>query len=103
MVDRDTFQRQSFLFQPWQPSPDVWYNYWGGSPAISQLASEGVMSTQSEEPKKRKGVTGLAIVAGLFIGMGVGFLVDQVTAGLFIGLGSGFLGMIVLRLIVGEW
>ena len=61
------------------------------------------MPEQSEEPKKRKGVTGLAIPAGLLIGMGVGFLVDNVTAGLLIGLGGGFLGMIILRVIVGEW
>jgi hypothetical protein len=35
------------------------------------------MSTQSEQPKKRKSVvSGLAIPAGLFIGLGVGFLVS---------------------------
>ena len=61
------------------------------------------MSTQSEQPKKRKGVTGLAIPAGLLIGMGVGFLVDNITAGIFIGLGGGFLGMIILYVILGEW
>jgi len=61
------------------------------------------MSTQSEQPKKAKGVTGLAIPAGLLIGIGVGFLVDEVAAGVLIGLGGGFLGMIVLRLIVGDW
>ena len=61
------------------------------------------MSTQSEQPKKGKGVTGLAIPAGLLIGMGVGFLVDNVTAGVLIGLGCGFLGMIILRVILGEW
>ena len=62
------------------------------------------MSTQPEQPKKRKsGVTGLAIPAGLLIGLGVGFLVDEVTAGLFIGLGCGFLGLIILRVILGEW
>jgi len=61
------------------------------------------MSAQPEEPKKRKGITGLAIPAGLFIGMGVGFLIDNITAGLFMGLGAGFLGMIILRLIIGEW
>ena len=61
------------------------------------------MSTQSEEPKKRKGVTGLAIPAGLLIGMGVGFLVDNVVAGVFLGLGCGFLGMIILRVMLGEW
>jgi len=61
------------------------------------------MSTQSEQPKKRKGVTGLAIPAGLFIGIGVGFLVDNITAGVMLGLGGGFLGMIILRVILGEW
>ena len=60
------------------------------------------MSTQSEEPKKRKGVTGLAIPAGLLIGIGVGFLTANIAAGTFIGLGGGFVGMIVLRIIVGE-
>ena len=61
------------------------------------------MSTQSGQPKKRTGVTGLAIPAGLLIGMGVGFLVDNVTAGILLGLGCGFLGMIILRVILGEW
>jgi hypothetical protein len=62
------------------------------------------MSAQPEQPKKRKsGVTGLAIPAGLFIGIGVGFLVDNTSAGVMIGLGCGFLGMIILRVILGEW
>ena len=61
------------------------------------------MSTEAEEPKKAKGVTGLAIPAGLFIGMGVGFLVDNITAGIFLGLGSGFLVMMNVRAILGEW
>jgi hypothetical protein len=61
------------------------------------------MSTESERPRRAKGVTGLAIPAGLLIGLGIGFVVDEVAAGVFIGLGGGFLGMIVLRLIVGEW
>ena len=62
------------------------------------------MSTQSEQPKKRKsGVTGVAIPAGLLIGIGVGFLVDEIVAGTMIGLGCGFLLMIILRVILGEW
>ncbi|MFC2059823.1 hypothetical protein ACFLTZ_01860 [Chloroflexota bacterium] len=61
------------------------------------------MSTQSEQPKKRKGVSGVAIPAGLFIGMGVGFLIDNIVAGLFLGLGGGFLTMIILRIKLGEW
>ena len=61
------------------------------------------MSTQSEQPKKQKGVSGVAIPAGLFIGMGVGFLVDNIAAGIFLGLGSGFLAMIIIRIKLGEW
>ena len=62
------------------------------------------MSTQPEQPKKRKsGVTGLAIPAGLLIGIGVGFLVDDIPAGVMLGLGCGFLGLIILRVILGEW
>ncbi|MFC2019861.1 hypothetical protein ACFLU4_07970 [Chloroflexota bacterium] len=61
------------------------------------------MSTESEEPKKHKGVSGVAIPAGLFIGMGVGFLVGNITAGIFIGLGCGFLIMLIVRAKLGEW
>jgi len=57
----------------------------------------------SDEPKKQKGISGVAVPAGLFIGMGIGFLVDDFVAGMFLGLGSGFLLMIILRLIFGEW
>ena len=61
------------------------------------------MSTQSEQPKKQKGVRGVAIPAGLFIGLGVGFLVGNIVAGLFIGLGGGFLVMLIVRIKLGEW
>ena len=57
----------------------------------------------ADEPKKQKGISGVAIPAGLFIGMGIGFLVDELVAGMFIGLGSGFLAMLILRLTTGEW
>jgi len=59
------------------------------------------MSTQSEEQKKQWGITGVAIPAGLFIGMGIGFLIGNITAGIFLGLGGGFLfsliGMLILQ------
>jgi len=58
------------------------------------------MSTQSEEQKNRWGTTGVAIPAGLFIGMGVGFLIDNITAGIFLGLGGGFLVMLIGMLIL---
>ena len=60
------------------------------------------MPTQSEDEKKQWGITGVAIPAGVLLGLGIGFLVDNITAGLFIGLGCGFLvmmiGMLILRI-----
>jgi hypothetical protein len=61
------------------------------------------MPAESEDPKKHKGVSGVAIPAGLFIGMGIGFAVDELVAGLFIGLGAGFLIMLIVRAKLGEW
>jgi hypothetical protein len=58
------------------------------------------MPTQSDDQKKRWGITGVAIPAGLLIGMGFGFLIDNIPAGLFIGLGAGFLVMLIAMLIM---
>ncbi len=58
------------------------------------------MSPQSDDQKKQWNITGVAIPAGLFIGMGVGFLVDNITAGIFLGLGGGFLAMMIGMLIL---
>ena len=58
------------------------------------------MSTQSEESKKQWGVTGVAIPAGLLIGLGIGFLIDNIAAGIFLGLGGGFLVMLIGMLIL---
>lgn len=61
------------------------------------------MSRQNKQSNKQKGVTGLAIPAGLFIGMGFGFLTDNLVAGVFLGLGFGFLVMLIVKAILGEW
>jgi hypothetical protein len=61
------------------------------------------MSVQPQQTGRRSGVTGLALVAGLMIGIGVGMLAGNAAAGVMLGLGGGFVGMIVLRLVVGEW
>ncbi len=61
------------------------------------------MSNQSEQPKKQKGAASLAIPTGLFIGVGVGFLINNFVAGLFLGLGAGFLITLLLRIKLGEW
>ena len=58
------------------------------------------MPTESEETKKQWGITGVAIPAGLFIGMGWGYFVGNVTAGIFLGLGGGFLVMLIGMLIL---
>ena len=58
------------------------------------------MSEQWNEQKKNYGITGVAIPAGLFIGMGCGFLVDNITAGIFIGLGAGFLAMMIAMVVL---
>ena len=57
------------------------------------------MSTQSEEQKKQWNITGVAIPGGVLIGLGVGFLIDNIVAGLFLGLGGGFLIMMIAMLI----
>ena len=49
--------------------------------------------------KKRDDIEGLAIPAGLFIGMGIGFLTDNFVAWMFIGLGAGFLLMMMIKLL----
>ena len=42
---------------------------------------------------------GIAIPAGLFIGMGIGFLTDNFVARMFIGLGAGFVFMLLATLL----
>jgi hypothetical protein len=60
------------------------------------------MSPQSEEEKKQWGISGVAIPGGVIMGLGIGFLVDDIVAGILIGLGGGFLvmmiGMVILQL-----
>ena len=52
--------------------------------------------------KKKEDLSALSIPAGLFVGMGVGFMVNKLVGGLFIGLGAGFLLMIIIKLIKGK-
>ena len=55
-----------------------------------------------EEEKKDNpwDAAGLAIPGGLLLGMGVGFLIDELVAGLFIGLGSGFIVMALMMVVM---
>jgi hypothetical protein len=54
------------------------------------------MAKNQVENKKGKG--GLFIPAGLFLGMGFGFLFGNVTVGIFLGLGVGFAAFAVVLL-----
>ena len=58
------------------------------------------MPTQSDDQKKDWNIAGIAIPAGVLTGLGVGFLVDNITGGIFIGLGGGFLAMMICMLIL---
>jgi len=41
--------------------------------------------------------SGLFIPAGLFVGLGLGFIFNQIVAGIFLGLGVGFVCMAITR------
>ena len=51
------------------------------------------MSKQSDVQKKHWNITGVAIPAGVLIGLGVGFLIDNIPAGLFLVM---MIGMMIL-------
>lgn len=70
---------------------------------MRDLGLGDIMSEQSLRHKRNKGVSGVAVPAGIFIGLGIGIIVENLTAGLFLGLGGGFLGMIILRIMLHEW
>ena len=44
---------------------------------------------------KKTGTAGLFIPAGLFIGMGIGWIFGYLVQGMFIGLGVGFLALAI--------
>jgi len=49
--------------------------------------------------KNKSDASGLAIPAGLFIGMGIGFLTGELVSWMFIGLGGGFALMFIYQLL----
>ena len=60
--------------------------------------------TDSEKQKpERKGSSGLVFVGCIMLGLAVGFLTGNIVAGLFGGIGVGFIGMAIVRIITGEW
>jgi predicted lipid-binding transport protein (Tim44 family) len=60
------------------------------------------MTNEKQKPE-RKGISGLVFVGCLMLGLAIGFLTGNIAAGLFGGLGVGFIGMAIVRYITGEW
>ena len=56
------------------------------------------MAGDSRETKDRKTASGLFIPAGIFLGMGIGWIFGYLVQGIFIGLGLGFLAMVIVML-----
>jgi hypothetical protein len=50
------------------------------------------MPEKKKEKDDSKGAGALFIPGGLFIGFGIGFIINNVPAGMFLGLGLGFVG-----------
>lgn len=59
------------------------------------------MKKQRKE-EKRCGAAGLLIPGGLLLGMGLGFAYDKLVPGMFIGLGVGFVLMAIILLLCKE-
>lgn len=55
-----------------------------------------------KKKQKKEDLAAFVVPAGMFIGLGLGFLYGPLVAGLLIGLGVGFLLMIVLKLMLKE-
>ena len=54
------------------------------------MEEEETKEEETKEKEDKRGMGGLFIPAGLFVGMGIGFLTDTLVPGMFIGLGAGF-------------
>ena len=48
---------------------------------------------------KKKSYAGLLILGGLLVGMGIGFITNQLISGMFIGLGVGFVAAFIAFMI----
>jgi hypothetical protein len=60
------------------------------------------MANEKQGPK-RTGISGLVFVGCLMLGFAIGFLTGNIVAGLFGGLGAGFIAMAIARYVTGEW
>lgn len=59
--------------------------------------------TSEKHKDSRSGVSGLAFVGCLLIGLAIGILTGNVAVGLLGGLGVGFIALAIARYATGEW
>ena len=57
------------------------------------------MAKKKHRSIQKKSAAELAIPAGLFIGLGIGFIVGQIVGGVLVGLGLGFLLLMIIKLV----
>jgi len=55
------------------------------------MAKKKIKESRKIDAKRNRGTGALFIPAGIFIGIGIGFIFSNVPAGLFVGMGLGFL------------
>jgi hypothetical protein len=53
-------------------------------------------ATKKAKKDKKMVAGGIFIPAGIFLGMGIGWIFDYLVQGMFIGLGAGFLGLAII-------
>jgi len=66
---------------------------------MAKKIKKSMVVKPSKEKEARGDAAGIFVPAGLFIGMGLGFVYNHLVAGLFIGLGAGFVGLAIAKLI----
>jgi hypothetical protein len=71
-------------------------------PAIISNQEATMTEVHDQKPKGRKGNSALFIPAGLFLGMGTGWLFGNFLPGMFVGLGAGLLVFAVIMIAVRD-
>lgn len=53
---------------------------------------------RNKKEKRKEDAAGIFVPAGLLVGIGIGFIYNNIPAGTLIGLGAGFLAMAIVKL-----
>ena len=61
------------------------------------MANEEKESKDKASSRRKRGLGGAIFLVCLFIGLGIGLALNEVTVGVLIGLGVGILGSVIVR------